>query len=545
MDTIGDDLKVMQRTPLAPEHVDALRQAGEIVEFAEDEIIAETGDRMDKFHYLLEGEVIVIDPYTRKRYLEASLGPTQFMGEIGLIAGGSHSLPLKAIQPTKCIVVSRETLLDLMSRIPEMSDIILTVFAARRRRQIEDKDTSLRIVGRADDKDVLALQTFAARNRIPYRLVEYGSQEAMDIWQGNECPIGETVVVYGRDRKIQQPTPLKVAAVLGLDLEIEDKEIFDTLIVGGGPAGVAAAVYAGAEGLSALVVEDIAVGGQAGTSSRIENYMGFPTGISGGDLVWRGELQAMKFGTKFTMPRRVRDVEQQEDGLFAATICGSADGSAQSLTVCAKSLIVATGVQYRRLPLERLEEFEGAGIYYSATEVEARLCKGSDAIVVGGGNSAGQAVMYLSRSANHVHLLVRGTSLAASMSDYLTSRLEADPRITIHYSSQIAELHGEQRLEKVTIARGDGRDDLTIDCAAAFIMIGAHPFTDWLPESVTLDERGFVLTGRDAGGRSTYETSHHGIFAVGDVRAGSVKRVASAVGEGSVAVSKVWEHVNG
>jgi thioredoxin reductase (NADPH) len=302
------------------------------------------------------------------------------------------------------------------------------------------------------------------------------------------------------------------------------------LIVGGGPAGVAAGVYAGAEGLCALVIEDTAIGGQAGTSSRIENYMGFPTGISGADLIWRGEVQAMKFGTRFSMPRRVASLEHCSDGDFCAVFDNGE-------SVRAKSIVVATGVQYRRLPIPRLEEFEGAGVYYAATENEARYCKGSEAIVIGGGNSAGQAAMFLSRTANHVRLIVRGDSLAASMSSYLSSRLEADPRITIEYGAQVTALDGGEKLEAVTIRNG-GEDRLVETCAL-FIMVGAAPNTDWLSGLVDLDPHGFVLTG----GASPHATSHPGIFAVGDVRSGSVKRVASAVGEGSVVISKVWDYV--
>jgi thioredoxin reductase (NADPH) len=320
---------------------------------------------------------------------------------------------------------------------------------------------------------------------------------------------------------------------------VDADKVFDVLIVGGGPAGVAAGVYAGAEGLRALVVEDLTIGGQAGTSSRIENYMGFPTGISGADLVWRGEVQAMKFGTQFAVPRRVAALEKRAaDGVFCATLD---DGA----IVCAKAVIVATGVQSRRLPIPRLEDFEGVGIYYAATDVEARYCRETDAVVVGGGNSAGQAAMYLSRTAAHVHVLVRGDSLAASMSDYLLSRLEADPAITIHYQTQISALHGERHLEQVTVRNSATGEDRVIDARAAFIMVGAAPNTGWLSGLVDLDDKGFVLTGQGVGKASPFETSHPGIFAVGDVRAGSVKRVASAVGEGSVAISKVWDFVRG
>ncbi|MEM9972389.1 MAG: FAD-dependent oxidoreductase, partial [Pseudomonadota bacterium] len=407
-------------------------------------------------------------------------------------------------------------------------------FAARRRRQLEQNDSSLKLIGADVDKAVRAIESFAARNRIPYQSVPLGSQEAGEM--AEVCDIGHhgPAVIFGRDRTIEDPTPAKVAQILGLGLSVDEDEVFDVMIVGGGPAGVAAAVYAGAEGLSALVVEDLAVGGQAGTSSRIENYMGFPTGISGADLCWRGEVQATKFGARFVVPHRAAAIEKQDDGLFCTTLD---DGK----EVCARAVIVATGVQYRRLPIDRLEEFEGAGIYYAATDIEARYCRGTDAVVIGGGNSAGQAAMFLSRTAKHVHVLVRGETLAASMSDYLLSRLEADRRITIHYNTQMCGLDGEADLSCITVNAPDG--ERQIDTRAVFVMVGAAPNTGWLEGLVELDERGFVLTGVDAGAGSSYATSEPGVFAVGDVRAGSVKRVASAVGEGSVVISRVWEHV--
>jgi thioredoxin reductase (NADPH) len=297
---------------------------------------------------------------------------------------------------------------------------------------------------------------------------------------------------------------------------------------------VAAAVYAGAEGLKALVVEDSAIGGQAGTSSRIENYMGWPAGISGADLTFRGQVQAMKFGTCFAMPRRVEKLARRRDG-FCVTL---EDGE----ELCARSVLVATGVQYRRLPIDRLEEFEGAGIYYAATEMEARFCAETEVIVVAGGNSAVQAAMYLSRVAKQVHVLGRGTGLAETMSAYLRERLEADSRMTIHAGSQLHRLDGEGHLERVVIATPSG--DLAIDCRALFIMIGAAPNTGWLSGLVELDRHGFVRTGAEVGASSSFATSCPGVFAVGDVRSGSVKRAASSVGEGSVVVSAIWSHIH-
>ncbi len=538
METIGGDLRQMQRTPLATSHVQALRAAGEIATFPAGTVLARPGEPIDRFVYVEEGEIEVVNPYTGERHLPFTLGPTQFMGEISFLNGGAWSLSMRAARDTRVIQVPREAMLTLMSQIPEMSDIIITVFSARRRRQLDDHDSSLRLIGEDEDRDVRRIAEFASRNRIPYSSLPMRSPEAEAT--ARSCSIAPDVpaVIFGRDAVVTDPTPDKVARLLGLNLDFQDDESFDVLIVGGGPAGVAAGVYAGAEGLCALVIEDVAIGGQAGTSSRIENYMGFPTGISGADLVWRGEIQAMKFGTRFAMPRRVVLLERFEDESFCATF----DNGQR---VRGKAVVVATGVQYRRPPLDRLADFEGAGVYYAATEIEARYCKGTEAIIIGGGNSAGQAAMFLSRSARCVRVLVRGSSLAASMSSYLSSRLEADPRIAIEYGVEVSALQGTDRLEALTIRDAKTGVSRALDTCALFIMVGAAPNTEWLSGLVKLDDKGFVVTGSGVGSAaSPFTTSTPGIFAVGDVRAGSVKRVASSVGEGSVVISKVWEFVN-
>ena len=431
---------------------------------------------------------------------------------------------MRAACDTAVIEVPRDTMLGLMARVPEMSDIIIGVLAARRRRQIEDGDGALRLIGEDESLAVRRVAAFLSRNRIPYRSLPLDDGAA-------------PAVIFGADQLIEDPTPARVARLLGLDIRLDAAQTVDVLIVGGGPAGVAAAVYAGAEGLAALVVEDLAVGGQAGTSSRIENYMGFPTGISGADLVWRGEVQAMKFGTRFAVPLRATGIERQADGSF----CVSFD---DGQSVCARAVVVATGVQYRRLPLDRLELFEGNGVYYAATENEARYCHAGEVVIVGGGNSAGQAAMFLSRHAAHVHVVVRGGNLAASMSSYLVQRLQADPAITIHYHSEVSALAGDDRLRSLTLANRKDGTSTAIDCRSLFIMVGAAPNTGWLGDLVTLDAKGFICTGPACGhAGSPYATSCPGIFAVGDVRADSVKRVASAVGEGSVVISHVYRHV--
>lgn len=537
METIGADLRQMQRIPLAASHVAALLAAGKRVDHPAGTLLSRPGDPFDTFVYVEAGEVEVVNPFTDERHLPSTLGPTQFLGEIAFLNGGSWSLAMRTVSDTRVIEVPRAAMLELMAQIPEMSDIVITVFSARRRRQLDDNDSSLVLIGEEEDRNIRSIAAFASRNRIPFQSLKLNSPQALAVADSCTITAGEPVVIFGRDTVVEHPTPDKVARLLGINRDLVNNEAFDVLIVGGGPAGVAAGVYAGAEGLSALVSEDSAVGGQAGTSSRIENYMGFPTGISGADLVWRGEVQAMKFGTRFALPRRVMRLEQLEDGKFCATF----DTGER---VQAAAVVVATGVQYRRLPIAGLGQFEGAGVYYAATEIEARYCRGTEAIIVGGGNSAGQAAMYLSRSAKCVRLLVRGSSLADSMSSYLSSRLEADPAVTIEYGAEVSALAGNDHLEAVTIrtiATGATRE---IRSRALFVMVGAAPNTDWLADLVMLDGKGFVVTGSAAGANSPYATSQPGIFAVGDVRAGSVKRVASAVGEGSVVISRVWDYVN-
>jgi thioredoxin reductase (NADPH) len=534
MEQIADDLSTMRRTPLHPEHVEAMRAIGSIKHYRKGEYLARVGEPMNRFTYIEEGEVEVVNPFSEERLLPSTLGPTQFMGEIAFLNGGAFTMPMRAAQDTRTLEVERLAMLDLMSKVPEMSDIIISVLTARRRRQVESEDASLKLIGADKDKNIQRIASFAMRNKIPFVSYDFDSAEGREMVDACDITHNHPAVIFGKDRYVEDPTPQKVAELLGLRQSIPEGLVADLLIVGGGPAGVAAAVYAGAEGIKALVIDELAIGGQAGTSSRIENYMGFPTGISGSDLVWRGQVQAMKFGTCFSVPSQATDLVKQDDGTFCVTLD---DGQ----TVCARALLVAAGVQYQRLPLGRLEYYEGAGVYYAATDMEARFCRNTDAAIIGGGNSAGQAAMFLSRSANHVHVLVRGDSLAASMSDYLRSRLEADEKITIHYNCKVSELHGESGLTHITL---DERGECSkIEVGALFVMVGAAPNTGWLSGLVELDDKGFVKCGGD-GAPSPFATSHPGIYAVGDVRAGSVKRVASAVGEGSVVISEIWRYLD-
>lgn len=534
MENIAEDLSIMRRTPLHSEHVAAMFRIGAQKTYQNGEYLARIGDPIDRFVYIKDGEVEVVDPFNERRLLASTLRPTQFMGEIAFLNGGAFTMPIRAVRDTRTLEVPRETMLDLMSKVPEMSDIVISVLAARRRRQVEADDGALILIGADQDPAIQRMASFASRNKIPFVSYDLNSDEAKE--SARTCAIGQNnpAVIFGKDHFVDNPTPKEIARLLSLLQDIPDGMNADMLIAGGGPAGVAAAAYAGAEGIKALVIDELAIGGQACTSSRIENYMGFPTGISGADLVWRGQIQAMKFGTCFSVPSRATSVHKQEDGTFCVTLD-------DSQIVCARAILIATGVQYQRLPLGRLDCYEGACVYYAATDMGARFCRNRDAAIVGGGNSAGQAAMFLSRSAKHVHVLVRGESLAASMSNYLSSRLEADPKITIHFNSNVARLHGESGLTHVTLDKGG--QSVNLDVGVLFIMVGATPNTGWLSGLVELEDKGFVKCGINLDG-SPYASSQPGIFAVGDVRSNSIKRVASAVGESSVVISEIWRYLD-
>jgi thioredoxin reductase (NADPH) len=537
MESLAQDLATMVRRPLTEDHVRRMAAVGETRTYAPGDWLVRLGDPADTFFHVVEGEVEAIDAITGARYGNATLGPNQFFGEIGFLTGGVALLGARAVTASRIIAVPRAAMLALMAAIPELSDIVVTVLAARRRRLLESNEAALTLIGSEADRALREIAAFAGRNRIPVRTIALGSPDAAAVADVCGLPPGQPGVIFGRDRVVADPSPAAIARLLGLDLTVGDTRDFDVVVVGGGPAGIAAGVYAGSEGLRALVLEDLTVGGQAGQSSRIENYMGFPTGISGADLCWRGEVQAMKFGTRFAMPRRAVALDRLPDGRFSVSLDAGDP-------VTARAVVVATGVQYRRLDLPRYADFEGAGITYAATDVEARWCRGAEVAVIGGGNSAGQAAMFLSRTARHVHVLVRGTSLAASMSDYLLSRLRQNPAVTIHTCTEVVALHGDDRLDAITIRDRMSGQDWRLDTSMLFVMVGAAPNTGWLAGHVALDKGGFVRTGAEVGADSPYATSLPGVFAVGDVRAGSVKRVASSVGEGSVVISHVWRWLN-
>jgi thioredoxin reductase (NADPH) len=389
------------------------------------------------------------------------------------------------------------------------------------------------LVGDDDDRDLHRLQDFAERNQVPYRTVLRSDSSAWaEVAEACVLPDTGAAVVTGQRRVLAAPTTRDLATALGIDLwTVADGSRCDLLVVGAGPAGLAAAVYGASEGLDVVVVEDVAIGGQAGSSSRIENYLGFPGGISGVELARSAMLQAVKFGTRLVTPRAVTGLAPEPGRGFRVRLDDELD-------VIASAVVVASGVRYRRLGLPGLAELEGRGVYYAAGQLEAPLVSGRNAVVVGGANSAGQAALFLARQAGHVHVLIRRDHLRDTMSHYLAQRLTHHERITVHPRSELSAVRGTNRLAAVTWRDQAHERDVHLDAAAVFLLIGAEPCTTALVEAgVELDDHGFVITGEG------YSTSLPGVFAVGDVRAGSVKRVASAVGEGSVVISAVHAHL--
>ena len=499
------------------------------------DVLFEVGDAGYHLVVVLAGRTEIIDRAEGlDRVIKAS-GPGEFHGELGLLTGQTVFAACVVREPGRVLMVPPPALREAIATVPELGDLLIPAFAARRQILMRSAAATLTIVGVETSAGVLRLREFADRNRIPHRWLDPADPAvpALPLPNGSAGAAAVQVVVRGR-KVLVEPSTLELARALGLDLAVRQEAPADLIVVGTGPAGLAAAVYGASEGLSTIAVEDVAIGGQAGTSSRIENYLGFPSGISGGELAFKAEVQALKFGARITVPRRAVVLEQADGGYTVRLDDGK--------TIRGRSVVIATGARYRRLGVPRQDDFEGTGIYYAATELEARFCRNAEVVVVGGGNSAGQAALFLAGIARAVHLVCRGPDLTRSMSRYLISRLEVAPRVRIHPRAQVRELRGGERLESIVVTNDAGGTEL-IETPALFVMIGADPCTDWLAGTLALDEKGFVHTGHvrdeDTALSSPYQTSLPGVFSVGDVRSGSVKRVASAVGEGSVVVQAV------
>jgi thioredoxin reductase (NADPH) len=512
------------------------------------EYLYREGDVTYDFHVVVSGMIEVVAHDGAEEQIVAQHGPGKFLGELNLLTGMRVFVSARVVEPGEVIVVPRDRLRRLINTSPGLGDTILSAFMARRSILLSGASASTRIIGSRFSPESLQVREFLARSGIPYEWLDPDRDPEVDtVLREFHIDPDELPVVITSGAVLRRPTPGALAEYLGLTLQSLPDRCFDLVIVGGGPAGLAAAVYGASEGLRTLGLEKIGIGGQAGSSSRIENYLGFPTGISGGDLTRRAFIQAEKFGASLTAPCEVTSL-REEAGHLILTL---SDGS----EVAARAAIVASGARYRRLSVDHLEEFEGSSVYYSATELERRQCGTAPVVVVGGGNSAGQAAMFLSDSGSSVTVVIRGADLGASMSRYLVDRIESHPRIAVRTKAEITGLVGNPDLHAVEITDPDGQTKLP--CSGLFSFIGADPSSGWISGCAALDSRGFVLTDRALGpedlddrwaaqGRLPlpFETSHPGLFAVGDVRSGSTKRVAAAVGEGSACVSAVHQFLS-
>jgi thioredoxin reductase (NADPH) len=505
------------------------------------------GDTSYDFYVIVSGAAEIVVRADGEERVVARHGPGRFLGELNLLTGQRPYLSARVVEPGEVIAMPAVALRQLIAANPTLGDTILAAFLARRRNLLTGAAPAIRVVGSQFSPESLRLREFLARNRIPHEWMDADRDEAVDrVLRDVGVAPAELPVVIASGSVLRRPTPGALASYLGLTIDSIPERCFDLLVVGAGPAGLAAAVYGASEGLSTLVVETVAVGGQAGASSRIENYFGFPTGISGADLTQKAVVQAEKFGARLTSPCAATALREASGHL----VVHLSDGT----EVVGRAVIVASGAHYRRLDVARLEDFEDNGVYYAATDMEARMCAASPVVVAGGGNSAGQAALYLAEAGSAVTVVIRSDDLEAKMSRYLVDRIRADPHIDVRTRSRITGLDGERWLAGIRIAGADGED--VVPCAALFSFIGAEPASAWLSGGAAVDDRGFLLSDRslsdeqlderwEALGRRPlpYETSWPGLFAVGDVRAGSTKRVAAAVGEGSASVRSVHEYL--
>jgi thioredoxin reductase (NADPH) len=519
---------------LSDEMLRRLGSYGQEETVPKDTVLYTYGDRDTDMVVVLSGEVaslLLVEGGGSKLF--RSLRAGDFSGELNLLNSQRSVAAARTTMTSRLLRISRMKLRALMRAEGDIANIIVSACIWRRVGMIDDPSTGVVLRGCEGNPDLLSLRRFLVRNYYPHRIEELPiNDERSKGLAATKMP--EVELLDGR--VLVRPAICDLADELGITEFPGPYTIYDVAVVGAGPAGLAAAVYAASEGLSTIVIEGNAPGGQAGTSSKIENYLGFPTGVSGAQLASRGHLQALKFGVHFAISRDVVSTAQV-NGLHRLILAGGA-------AVCARSVVIASGARYRRLNVKNQEDFENRGFYYAATAMESMLCRERDIIVVGGGNSAGQASIFLSGVARHVHHIIRGASLESTMSQYLISRIEGSPHITLYTDTEIAGLEGEAALEFVTWVNRKTGESERRPISGVFVMIGAEPNSGWVYGAVKLDDKGFVLTGGRWGFEATpYATSVAGVYAVGDVRAESVKRVASAVGEGSVVISNIHRYL--
>jgi thioredoxin reductase (NADPH) len=530
---------------LAPSQIDRVLPMGKVRQVKAGEILFEPGDTNVPFFVLLSGRMEIVQPDLTGERPIATHGRGEFTGEMTMISGHRCLVLGRTTEPGEFLELTGDGLRSLIAKDAELSEIFMRAFILRRLELIRSGQGNFILMGSRHSAKTLELREFLSRNGHPYEYVDLDtdktSQELLDRFEIklDEIP----VVICNEHGVLRNPTIQKLADGLGFNSGIDESQLRDLIIVGAGPSGLAAAVYAASEGLDTLIIEIAAPGGQAGSSSKIENYLGFPTGVSGLELATRAITQAEKFGAKMMLAHGVARLDCDRRPYKVVLDNGN--------ELTARVIVISTGAQYNKPRIANLEKFEGQGIYYGATYMESQLCEHEDIVVVGGGNSAGQAAVFLSQTAGKVHMLVRSGQLSDTMSRYLIQRIEENPAIELHFKTEIVNLEGDTHLERVTWRSSTSGETSTNEIRHVFIMAGASPRTNWLSGCLALDNKGFILTGRDLDAATKtpvwplarppqmLETSLPGVFAVGDVRSGNVKRVAAAVGEGSIAISLV------
>ena len=539
------DLHKVAFPTLDDAHVATLAKFGTRRLLRDGEPLFKAGDREYKFFVVERGAVEIVEHSSGETKRVALHERHAFGGDVSLVTGRPALISAIARGDTEIFEISPADIRRVMSERPALGEILLRAFIARRELLVASDFQGLKIIGSGSSRDTFRIRDFLARNQVPFTWVDLDRESQVnDLLRGFGLSETDTpVVVFGSEPLLRNPSTRALAELIGVRPPLAQKT-YDLVIIGGGPAGLAAAVYGSSEGLATVVIDSIAPGGQAGTSSKIENYLGFPTGISGGELANRAILQAQKFGAQFSSPSRATRLS------FGDDVCHVFfDDDGHVLTRC---VLIATGADYRKLSVPGRERLEGCGVYYAATATEAQMCRGSDVIVVGGGNSAGQAAMFLSEQTPKVYVLIRGDDLRKSMSSYLVERIEKADNIEVLAESEISNMLGDGRLEACEIRNCRTGEVRTLPASAVFTFIGAVPCTDWLPKEIEKDPKGFIKTGRSVmdspywtAKREPFllETTRPGVFAAGDVRVGSTKRVASAVGEGAIAVMFVHEYL--
>ncbi|MGD1892966.1 MAG: FAD-dependent oxidoreductase [Cyclobacteriaceae bacterium] len=532
---------------LSPSQIEQLQRYGEVQSTQIGDILFQVGDKDYDWFVIITGALEILSNADTNPELLAVRTAGQFLGEISLLTGQTAFLTARVQQAGSVLKISSEKLREIIATNPELSELVLNAFLMRREILQDNAATSaLKIVGSRFSSDTQRLRAFAARNQLPHQWidVERDTQAESLLTAFQVAPQDTPIVIWQGKEVLRNPSDSDLTRRLGLNRVITSGETVDLIVIGAGPGGLAASVYGASEGLSTLTLEAVSTGGQAGTSSKIENYLGFPAGLSGAELANRAVVQAQKFGARIVVSRAATQL-WEEAGHYIIQL---ADGE----EVTSRNVIIATGARYRKLPVANLAKYEGQGIYYAATQTEAQLCYNEPVMVVGGGNSAGKAAIFLDGHAKQVYIDIRRESLASSMSRYLIDRIERTENITVLSHTEVVGLVGERSLEQVVIQNNQTQEKQELPIKEQITFIGADPHTQWLQDVIALDDRGFILTGNALKQANNWkiaardpfllETSMPGVFAVGDVRSGSVKRVASAVGEGSIAVKFIFEY---